>query len=72
MKFFVRDDKGNEKEIDSLFLDVKKTDTIIFKIPKDLSVDAKLRAKETLQELLPDNTIILLNDDIDIGVLRNE
>lgn len=72
MKFFIRDDKGNEKEIDSLFLDVKKTDTIIFKIPKDLSVDAKLRAKETLQELLPDNTIILLNDDIDIGVLRNE
>jgi len=72
MKFFIRDDKGNEKEIDSLFLDIKKTDTIIFKIPKDLSVDAKLRAKETLQELLPDNTIILLNDDIDIGVLRNE
>ena len=72
MKFFIRDDKGNEKEIDSLFLDIKKTDTIIFKIPKDLSVDAKLRAKETLQELLPDNTIILLNADIDIGVLRNE
>lgn len=72
MKFFIRDDKGNEKEIDSLFLDVKKTDTIIFKVPKELSVDAKLRAKETLQELLPDNTIILLNDDIDIGVLRNE
>ena len=72
MKFFIRDENGNEKEIESLYFDIKRTDTIVFKIPRDLSLDAKLRAKETLQELLPDNTIILLNDDIDIGVLRNE
>lgn len=72
MKFFIRDENGNEKEIESLYFDIKRTDTIVFKIPRDLSLDAKLRAKETLQELLSDNTIILLNDDIDIGVLRNE
>lgn len=72
MKFFIRDDKGNEKEIDSLFLDVKKTDTIIFKIPKDLSVDAKIHIKETLQSIFPDNKIAIINNDIEVGVLRNE
>lgn len=72
MKFFIRDDKGNETEIESLNLNIKKKDTIIFKVPRKISVDAKLRIKENLQQIFPKNKIIIMNADIEIGVIRDE
>lgn len=71
MKFFIRDDEGNEKEIESLNLNLKEGDTLLFKIPTEMSIDGKLRTKEILQQTFPDNKVILINNDIEVGVIRN-
>lgn len=72
MKFFIKNDQGKEVEINSLYLSINKDDTVIFKVPSNTSIDAKIQAKETLQEAFPNNKIAIINDNIDIGVLRNE
>jgi len=72
MKFYIKDGQGNETELESLYLDVKKNDVIIVKVPGQISLDAKIRIKETLQGLFRDNQVAIINDDIDIGVIRNE
>lgn len=72
MKFYIKDKEGNEKEIESLYLDVKESDVILFKVPNNITTDAKIHIKETLQSVFPDNKIAIINDDIDIGVIRNE
>ena len=72
MKFYIKDEQGNEKEIESLYLDVKESDVILFKIPNNITVDAKIHIKETLQSIFPDNKIAIINNDIEVGVLRNE
>lgn len=72
MKFYIKDKEGNEKEIESLYLDVKESDVILFKVPNNITTDAKIRIKETLQSVFPNNKIAIINDDIDIGVIRNE
>lgn len=72
MKFYIKDKEGNEKEIESLYLDVKESDVILFKVPRKISVDAKLRIKENLQQIFPKNKIIIMNADIEIGVIRDE
>ena len=72
MKFYIKDKEGNEKEIESLYLDVKEGDVILFKIPNNITTDAKIHIKETLQSVFPDNKIAIINNDIEVGVLRNE
>lgn len=72
MKFYIKDKEGNEKEIESLYLDIKDNDVILFKVPNNITVDAKIHIKETLQSVFSNNKIAIINDDIDIGVLRNE
>lgn len=72
MKFYIKDKEGNEKEIESLYLDVKESDVILFKVPNNITTDTKIHIKETLQSVFPDNKIAIINDDIDIGVIRNE
>ena len=72
MKFYIKDKEGNEKEIESLYLDVKESDVILFKVPRKISVDAKLRIKENLQQIFPKNKIIIMKADIEIGVIRDE
>lgn len=72
MKFYIKDKEGNEKEIESLYLDVKESDVILFKVPNNITTDAKIHIKETLQSVFPNNKIAIINDDIDIGVIRNE
>ena len=72
MKFYIKDKDGNEKEIESLYLDVKDNDVILFKVPNNMTTDTKIHIKETLQSVFPNNKIAIINDDIDIGVLRNE
>lgn len=73
MKFFIKDDKGNETEIESLYLDVKKNDIILFKVPRKLSIDSKMRIKDELRQVFSDNNkIIIMNDDIEVGVIKNE
>lgn len=72
MKFYIKDKEGNEKEIESLYLDVKESDVILFKVPNNITTDIKIHAKETLQSVFPDNKIAIINDDIEVGVIRNE
>ena len=72
MKFYIKDKEGNEKEIESLYLDVKESDVILFKVPNNITTDAKIHIKETLQSIFPDNKIAIINNDIEVGVLRNE
>lgn len=72
MKFFIKDDAGNETEIESLYLDIKKGDTIVFKVPRKLSADTKIRVKEELQQVFTDNRIIIMNEDVEIGVIKSE
>lgn len=72
MKFYIKDKEGNETELESLYLDIKDNDVILFKVPNNITTDAKIHIKETLQSVFPNNKIAIINDDIDIGVIRNE
>lgn len=72
MKFFIRDKDNNDIEIESIDLHLEEGDTLLFKVPKEMTVDAKLRAKELLQESFPNNKIVILNNDIEIGILRSK
>lgn len=73
MKFFVRDDNGNETELDTIILSLKEDDILVLKCnEKDISQETFKRIFHNFTLRFTDYKCYGITEDFDIGVIRKE
>ena len=74
MKFYIRDDENNEKELDLTILNLKPNDTLIFRHSpgKEYSQIQNQKILNTLKDIFHTENILILNYDTEIGVIRKD
>lgn len=72
MKFFVRDDNGNETELDATILSLNKGDVIILKSLIQISAKDFSKIVKSFNSHFKHNDCIGLGPHLDIGVIRKE
>lgn len=72
MKFFVRDDNGNETELDATILSLNKGDVIILKSLIQISAKDFSKIVKSFNSHFKDNICIGIGPDLEIGVIRKE
>lgn len=72
MKFFVRDDNGNETELDVIVLNLNKDDVIILKSLIQIPAGDFKKIVKSFNSHFKHNDCIGIGPDLDIGVIRGE
>lgn len=72
MKFFVRDDNGNETELDATILSLNKGDIIILKSLIQISAKHFNKIVKSFNSYFKDNICIGMGPDLEIGVIRKD
>ena len=72
MKFFVRDEDGNETELNTSIFNLKKTDIVIVKTNTQIAAQKFDRIIKQLNSYFKDNVCIGIGPDLEIGVIRKE
>lgn len=72
MKFFVRDDNGNETELDTTILSLKEEDVIILKSLIQVPAKDFNKIVKSFNSHFKHNDCIGIGPDLDIGVIRKE
>ena len=72
MKFFVRDEDGNETELNTSIFNLKKNDVVIVKTNTQIAAQKFDRIIKQLNSYFKDNVCIGIGPDLEIGVIRKE
>lgn len=72
MKFFVRDEDGNETELNTSVFNLKKTDIVIVKTNTQIAAQKFDKIIKHLKYYFKDNVCIGIGPDLEIGVIRKE
>lgn len=72
MKFFVRDEDGNETELNTSVFNLKKTDIVIVKTNTQIAAQKFDKIIKHLKSYFKDNNCIRIGPDLEIRVIRKE
>ena len=72
MKFFVRDEDGNETELNTSIFNLKKNDIVIVKTNTQIAAQKFDKIIKQLKSYFKDNNCIGIGPDLEIGVIRKE
>lgn len=72
MKFFVRDDNGNETELDTIIFSLKEDDVIILKSLIQIPAKDFNKIVKSFNSYFKDNICIGMGPDLEIGIIRKD
>lgn len=71
MKFFVKDEQGNEIELQSIILNIEKDDVIVLKSNTCIPAKDFSKIVKSFQSHFKYNDCIGVGPDLDLGIIRH-